>query len=152
MSSSPLHKSCQPCPWSPNWPHPGCHYLPLTIYIKTNPSKTMRPTAYMSHISMIIDPLHKSCQPCPCGFPGGHLLLQTRIKKRTWKNSETMRPAAQVLKQYNILTNQLMQQKVMLCSFLTGLLPVVWLFIETYISDVKLKMSVLMRPGRSRWL
>ena len=31
MSGGPLHKSCQPCPWSPNWPHPGCHYLPLII-------------------------------------------------------------------------------------------------------------------------
>ena len=50
------------------------------------------------------------------------------------KKSETMRPTAQVLKQYNIFTNHLMQQKVMLLFFHTGLLPVVGLFdLNTYI-------------------
>ena len=42
VKSGPLHKFCQPCPWSPN----GCHYLPMTINKKRH-SKTMRPTAYI---------------------------------------------------------------------------------------------------------
>ena len=30
MFSDPLHKSCQPCPWGPNWPCPGGRLLPFT--------------------------------------------------------------------------------------------------------------------------
>ena len=29
MFSDPLHKSCQPCPWGPNWPCPGGRLLPF---------------------------------------------------------------------------------------------------------------------------
>ena len=30
MFSDPLHKSCQTCPWGPNWPCPGGRLLPFT--------------------------------------------------------------------------------------------------------------------------
>ena len=64
MYSSPLYKSCQPCPWGSYRPRPG------GVMGKTLKNLLRNHKAQNLHIlcvAMYNSPLDNSCLPCPCG-------------------------------------------------------------------------------------